>query len=456
MPVAEDRLVEFARVLRGAGVAVSPAETLDAVRVAALVGYADRERLRAGLSLAMAKSEGDKSVFDACFDRFFSFAPAANESTSPEKPETVPGMGDMPGGGGGGSQPSSELGQLLFADSASLQARLAQAVAEADPSSIRVITQKGLFGRRVMLGMGVESLDEEILAGERAQDPQRRRLASELRRRRDGLREQVIEEINRQFLLHGRLHSEQLREQAMRSVRLDQLSEFRRVRSLVERMARRLASVHSRRRRRALRGQLDARRTLAGSIRHDAVPMDLHWKTRRRDRARVMVVCDVSRSVSAAARFLLMFLYAMNDVLPRVRSFAFASRFGEVTELFERMDSGEAVDEIMRLYGGAGTDYGFMLSQLRTLCEADIDRNTTLIFLGDARANDLPPGQEDLAALRDRARQIFWLNPESRLRWDSGDSVMSVYRPYCRAALPCANLNQLERFVDHLLRDLKN
>lgn len=456
--MAEQVLVSFSKALRGAGVPVSPAETLDAVRVAELLGYRDRARLKAGLAAAMAKTEHDREIFDACFDRFFSFASARVGEGEAEAPatESSPGSGAPVSGSGGqpGGEPDSELGRLLMADEpARLEAELARAASRTGTENIRVITQKGLFARRIMLAMGVEALDQEIFDLEKSGDVADRGLGARLRARRDGLRQQAIEQVNRQFLLHGRETARELREQAMRSVRLEHLAEFREVRSLVEKMARRLAAVHSRRRRRSRRGFLDARRTLTASISRDAVPLNLYWKTRRRDEPRVMVVCDVSRSVSAAARFLLMFLYAVSDVLPKVRSFAFASDFGEVTDLFDSLDSGEAVDQVMQRYGGSGTDYGTMFREFVDQCEAQINRRTTVIFLGDARANDLPPGNEDLARVAQRAARVFWLNPEDRRRWDSGDSVMSLYRPWCRAAMSCANLNQLAAFVDRLLRE---
>lgn len=457
--MADQVLVSFSKVLRGAGVPVSPAETLDAVRVAELIGYRDRARLKAGLAAAMAKSEHDRLLFEACFDQFFSFARAGERKTKRDEAVTaqdLSGAGAVPGGGGGDSagEPASSLGQLLMADDeAAVETALARAASDTGTENIRVITQKGLFARRIMLAMGVEALDQEIFALEREETPAERDLGSRLRARRDRLRDQAIDQVNRQFLLHGRETARTLREQTMREVRLEHLSEFRDVRALVEKMARRLAAVHSRRKRRARRGILDARRTLTTSIRYDAVPLQMHWKRRRRDEPRVMVVCDVSRSVSAAARFLLMFLYAVNDVLPRVRSFAFASDFGEVTELFRSLDSDVAVDEIMHRYGGAGTDYGTMLRGFRAQCEGEINRRTTIIFLGDARANELPAGEGDLAAISARAGRVFWLNPEDRRRWDSGDSVMRLYRPLCRAAMSCSNLNQLAAFVDRLLRE---
>src|SRR5690606_28892758 len=170
-PVAEslmatDTLTEFVKALRGAGVPVSTAETLDALRVAEQLGYTDRGRLKAGLSLALAKTEQDKLRFAHCFDDFFAFArpqvPAPRAVPNAAEPPQG-GSGEFGGGGSGGGMQgfTSELGQMLAqGDEAQLSARMAQAARAAGLWQIRVITQKGLFARRVMREMGADALDE--------------------------------------------------------------------------------------------------------------------------------------------------------------------------------------------------------------------------------------------------------------------------------------------------------
>lgn len=453
-------LTRFIKALRGAGVPVSTAETLDAASVVEQVGFADRARLKTALALTLAKTPQDKAHFARCFDDFFRFAdsvvPPTPAAASPAPPQG--GAGDAGGGGSGaggqgGQGEPSELAQLLAqGDQPALEARLAKAMQTAKVWQIRVITQKGLFARRVMQAMGAQALDEQLMALEQRGDP----AAIPLRAARTALQQQVIEQVNREFLLQARAEGQQLRERAMRDVSLRDLHEFRDVQTLVQRMARRLMASHSRRQQVARRGALDMRRTLAASVRHDGLPLRLHWKTTRRSRAQVVVICDVSSSVAAAARFLLLFLYTVNEVLPRVRSFAFASRFGEVSHFFAGSnDATAAVDQVLAEYAGSGTDYAGMLEQFWRDNESTLTSQTTVIILGDARNNNLPPGQQWLQRISERVRQVLWLNPEGRSRWGSGDSEMPAYLPYCRHALPCRNLAQLERFVDLLLKDLR-
>lgn len=457
-------LTRFIKALRGAGVPVSTAETLDAARVVEQIGFADRARLKTALAITLAKTWPDKLRFSQCFDDFFQFAASAAQPAPAAEPTAPPqgGAGDAGGGGSGAGgqgeqgeqgEPSALAQLLAQGDRAALEARMAQAMQAAKVWQIRVITQKGLFARRVMQAMGAQALDEELLALEQRGDP----AAIPLRAARTALQQQVIEQVNREFLLQARAEGQGLRERAMREVNLRDLHEFRDVQALVQRMARRLMASHSRRQQTARRGTLDMRRTLTASVRHDGLPMRLHWKKTRRTRAQVFVICDVSSSVAAAARFLLLFLYAVNDVLPRVRSFAFASRFGEVSTFFDGSsgDATAAVDQVLAEYAGSGTDYAGMLEQFWCVNEAALNSQATVIILGDARNNNLPPGQQWLQRISERSRQVLWLNPEGRSRWGSGDSEMPAYLPYCRHALPCRNLAQLERFVDLLLKDLR-
>ena len=156
--------------------------------------------------------------------------------------------------------------------------------------------------------------------------------------------------------------------------------------------------------------------------------------------------------MAQVARFLLMFLYSLNEVLPKVRSFAFSGRLGEVTDLFNEKDIEEAITETLREHGGGSTDYGQALLDLEALALDDIDHRTTVIILGDARSNFGNPRSDVLDRIHDRARRVIWLNPEPRGLWDTGDSVMHRFRAHCDRTEVCASLRDLERVVSDLLR----
>jgi uncharacterized protein len=458
------KLTEFVALLRNNGLPVSPPEVQDAAQAIALVGYENRQRFHDVLATTLAKSTAVTAVFDRCFDQFFRFSAAAIEAGSNSQalssPELPPQFGQGNGSGSGGQSGSgqgrsvpgitpSELGELLLSEQESvLSLELAQAIAAADLAAIRVTTQRGLFGRRIMMAMGLTELERELSELDASTLPAAALRAEALRGRRDRLRLRVRDSVDRYF----QLSRQQNRDAIMREVDFSLLREFRDVEGTVRKMARKLITQHRRREKFAARGQLDVRATLRRNVSHDGVLINPQWRRIRKDRPRVMAVCDVSRSVSQHARFLLMFLYSLQEVIPRLRSFAFSSSLHEVTELFESLPLADAADEVMDRYGMGSTDYGRAFADLEKLALADIDKRTTLIILGDARNNN---GDARLDLLREfhlRAKQVIWLNPEAVNRWGSGDSEMLRYRSACSHVHTCRNLAELERVVDRLLK----
>lgn len=460
------RLSEFVQALRGAGLRISPDEAALAMQAVAMLGYDSRQQFHDALSVTLVKDEQHRVAFEDTFVRYFEGQEGRSEAEQTEAAEP-PGMpaalapesmgadvADQVADSEEEASANAALQDLLSSSPEQLQQQMAEAAASMDFTQMQVITQQGLYTRRLLMNMGMGAVDDRIIAlsrGDAASDAR----AEGLREWRGRVREQAASLVRRQFLLHGAAKGRELREQTMRQVAFRDLREFREVKALVRKMARRLASAHQRRMRVAKRGQLDARRTLGRSIRHDGVPASLVWRRKPPHKSRVMVICDVSSSVSDAARFLLQFLYALNDVLPRVRSFAFASRFDEITEDFQRFPPDVAVARVLDRLSGSGTDYGEMLEQFLRRCERELDRHTTVIILGDARNNALPERAELLGQVRRRVKQIWWLNPESRSQWNSGDAVMDRYLPHCRMARRCANLNDLEQVVDGLLGSLR-
>lgn len=455
------KLGEFVGILRKHGLSVSPPEAAEAALAVTLVGYADRERFRRTLAATLAKSQADRLVFEDCFARFFrveaaeAATPAARRSSPPEGMQS--GFGQGQGGGSGGTGggmpvpgiPPSALGEELLApDDNALALHLAQAAASSNIAAIRVLTQRGLFGRRLLMAMGLDDLEREIAALEARGSGAATQRAALLRERLLQLRRRVRETVERSF----RLQREQDRDAVLRETDFALLRESDDVTAVVRRLARKLITRHRRRERLAARGLLDVRATLRRNLAHDGVLVDPRWRRIRKDRPRVLAVCDVSRSVSRHARFLLLFLYSLQEVIPHLRTFVFTSTLHEVTDVFARHDVAAAIDIVMTRHGLGSTDYGRALADLEEQARGAIDRRTTLVFLGDARNNRGEARLDLLRQLRGRARQLVWLNPEERSRWGSGDSEMLRYATACTRAFSCRSLADLERIVDRLLR----
>lgn len=492
-------LTNFIRSLRMADVRISPAETLDAMSTLELVGYKDREFLKHSLALVLPKTVDEKETYNNCFDEFFTFEQISGERAEDLEAEMEEGDGgaDQAGEGGEGAgsgerqpgqpaagrkkkskakkpnnnlyqeeeeddlgpgsmaEPSSELAKLLMSDS---KVELTMAMASAGEAigvrEIQIFTQKGLYARRVMDEMGLGELNREISDLREAPAVPSRRLGQELKRRRDWLREQTRDYVERQFLLNADVSGKKLREELLRKVKLSNIEHrnFRLIQELVYKMAKRLASMHSRRKKVFKRGVLNVPRTLRHNMAYDGAIFDLHWKSVKIDRPKVFTICDVSGSVAAYSRFMLMFLYSLEEVMPKVRSFAFSSDLAEVTELFDRNKIEDAIAKVLRDYSGGSTDYGQAFLDFRKLCMDDVDNRTTIVILGDARNNYGDPHAEVLKEMYDRSKRVIWLNPESRVSWNTGDSEMKRYSAYSHQVDECNSLMHLERVVGNLLR----
>jgi uncharacterized protein with von Willebrand factor type A (vWA) domain len=474
-------LVNFIQVLRSNDVRVSPAETLDAVDVAATLGYADRILLRDGLAMTLAKTPEEEAIFLQCFDRFFSQGlsdfSSGDESqeadTAPDPLDQEAGEGEGEGEGESGQVNAQQsMLQDAAADSPELQALLEtplmQNLLDNDRNQltlamnragervglqqIQMFTQKGQYTRRILDELGEAHIRNAVIELERAESP----ALVPLQRYRDILREQIRDYVEREYLLQAEGKTRQFMDDVLSKTRLNNIEHMylHKVHELVRKMAKKLASRHSRRRRQLKRGQLDMGKTIRKGIPHDGVMFNTYWRRVRKEKPQILAICDVSGSVAAYAKFLLLFLYSLQDVLPKVRSFAFSSHLGEVSSYFDEHPVEKAIELVNWKYGGA-TDYGNSLLDFARLALDDINSNTTVIILGDARNNNGDPKLEILQGIYQRCRQLIWLNPESRRAWGSGDSEMLRYQSACHFTAECNNLKQLERIVDQLLKSTR-
>ena len=488
----ERTLTSFIGALRNADVRISPAETLDALSAVELAGYQNREFLKNTLSLVLPKTFDEKEIFDNTFDQFFAFddistkGEAKSDAPDEEQEEAGEGQGGGQGLGQGGnaqaqhrdrarkpkgspgdpeedqqighgavSEAESELGQLLMRnDRVELNVRVAQAALDVKLQEIQVFTQKGLYTRRIMEQLGLAELQREINSKRKSEHLPERRLSQELKRRQELFREQVRDYVEKQFLLHADAQGLKLREELLRKVKLSNVEHrnFRLVQEIVYRMAKKLVAMHSLRKKVTKRGVLNVPRTLRHNMSYDGHIFDLRWKSVKIDRPRVFAICDVSGSVANYARFMLMFLYSLDEVMPKVRSFAFSSDLAEVTELFERNSLEDAIAKVLRDFGGGSTDYGQALIDFKKKCINEIDNRTTIIILGDARNNYGEARQELLKEMYDRCKRLIWLNPEPRNSWNVGDAIMRNYTPYVHQAEECNSLMHLERVVSNILK----
>jgi uncharacterized protein with von Willebrand factor type A (vWA) domain len=446
-----DTLHRFFRAARGAGVRISPAESIDAMRAAAEVGLTDRGILRDALLLTMAKSGEEKAALAACFDTFFTHpdfdAPSAanddeiGEGASESETDAAAGIAS--------AQDSTELGSLaqmlLAQDRAAIAAALSNASNAAGLTDIRVFTQRGLFASRVLEQLGIAQLRDDIDALTTRNPADAERLATAL----GSLRETVSEMVAQALLLYGREEKEALRNEILRNAPMARLEQrqIAQMRVLIRQIARRLRERFSKPRKRQRRGHLDVRRTIRRNAAWGGVPFMTAWKRRHRDKPKIVAICDVSGSVAQVSDFFLLLIHSLHEVVSDVRSFAFSGNLIEVSEVLEKNKPEEAMKQIMSSVGYGSSDYGRSFVDFEKGFMSAITAQTTVIVLGDARSNNLDPRADILRRIGERSKRLVWLNPEGRMGWGFGDSEMPRYATFCNVVRQCATAQQLERAV---------
>lgn len=468
----ESPLLEFISVLRKNRVRISTAETLDAMEVAATVGYGDRTLLRSALAATLAKSEQEKHIFRDCFDRFFDAFPdseqepvdseATDDSASDTDTQEEADSGIDDGAAGEVAYDADvdavmnqdRLQQIMEAEGDSLAASMSRAADAVGLSNMRFNTQKGRFTMRMMDAMGVDAIDAAQVRLRELSTPTADEARMELEARRENLREQVADYVERRFLLNDNFEGRQLREENLRNTRLSALDRrhIGDMNELVRKLAKKIASKHRRRQHKDKRVRLDIPRTLRRNMAYGGIPFHLYWKRVRKDQPKIFVLCDLSGSVATYSRFLLLFLYSLNDVVPNIRSFVFATRCSEATELFDQEPAATAIESAYKRWGLGSSDYGQSLVDFMELAGSDLDNNSTVIILGDGRCNGGDPRIDIMQQIYARSKLVLWFNPEAKTHWYTGDSEIRRYQTACHYVAVCNSLAKLERLVDHMLK----
>jgi hypothetical protein len=439
-------LLAFAEDLREEGVAVGTSEILDTFEVLEHVPWSDQADFKDAIAATLAKSPEDRRVFELVFDRFF-FRAAEAEAARRRITE----------GGGRGSEGEAEI------NLETLRQQIAAALRDGSDGAMRDLARLAIAAFGEGQGSGVLGVDVQRIRralGLRAEpqpdlpedDPRRHGTPREqLRRFEQHLRRELERAmIERTASLPPKRPLNEL-DRALPTGPIQDLAAVHRVVALLKR---RLATQGHELKGRKRYAHVDMRRTMRASLETGGVPITLKYRPRRPRRPEIFVLCDVSTSVTSASTFFLSVLHALHDAFRKLRSFVFIERISEVTEVFERERDFRAASEAISKDAGVAdisgyTDYGRVWEEFLAEIEDELHPRATVIVLGDARTNGRPPRDDLFAAITARAGRTFWLNPEPRLYWNYGDSVISAYEKHC-IAFECWRTDQLEEFVKAL------
>jgi len=431
-----DVLTGFVAELRAAGLPVSLTESLDAAEAVHHVPLEDREALKYALAATLVKSATHWKAFETAFEVYFALRGSQYEidtddgaaTNRPDENGEMPpgdGQGRQGGGGGEGLSPE-ELAEMLYralmnANEAQIAALARQAVARFAGMEPGRPVGGTYYLYRTLRNLDLDGVLERLMDQARRDAPQglthlEERLAQdEFQSRLDRLRKEIEDEIRRKLV------ADRGTEALARSLRkplpedIDFMhatrEELASLRRAIAPLTRKLAVRLARKRRHGRKGALDFRSTMRHSLSTGGVPVDPQFRYPRPAKPEIIVIADISGSVAAIHR-----INTEADVV----------------------------------WVDGHSDYGHALSVFWDRWGDEITPRASVLLLGDARNNYHATQSWVVQEIRHRARHVYWLNPEPRAYWDTGDSVVGEYAVHCDEVFECRNLRQLERFVSEL------
>ncbi|MDH3681287.1 MAG: VWA domain-containing protein [Acidimicrobiia bacterium] len=475
-----DLLEGFVTELRNAGLPVSLSENIDAAEAVRHVPLDDRNAFKYALAATLVKNNSHWRTFETLFEVYFSlrgkeYMLDGDEDGDPlgdlDLDEGQEGEGDGSGQGGGEGLTPEELAELLY-----------QALLRGDDTLMRAIARQAVKryagmepGRpvggtyylyRTLRNLDLDGILDRLMQQSREDAPdgltpfEERLEQDEFEARIEKLRKEIEAEIRRRLVADrgAEAMAKTLRKPLPEDVDFMHASreEMTALRRAIYPLTRKLAVRLARKRRHKRKGPLDFRSTVRHSLSYGGVPAEPKFKHPRPAKPEIFVIADISGSVAAFARFTLHLVYAISNQFSRVRSFVFIDGLDEVTEFFEGVDDiTEAIHRVNTeadvVWVDGHSDYGHALEVFWENYGKEVGPKTTVMILGDAR-NNYHASQSWIAKeIQHRARKLFWLNPEPRAYWNTGDSIVGDYGAYCDGTFEVRNLRQLERFVDNLV-----
>jgi uncharacterized protein with von Willebrand factor type A (vWA) domain len=472
-------LAGFIQELREAGLPVSLTENLDAMEAIKHIPLEDREAFKYALAATLVKNNTHWRSFETVFEVYFSLRGKEyliDQGDERDERDGAAGdadAGDQPmqgQGGAGGRMSNEELAEMLYralmrGDEAMMRAIARQAVERFAGMEPGRPVGGTYYLYRTLRNLDLDNLFERLMEHSREESPEplspleERLEADEYQHRLEQMKQEVEAEIRRRLVADRGVEAmaKTLRKPLPEDVDFMHASreEMANLRKAIYPLTRRLAVRLARKRRHGRKGPLDFRNTVRHSLSYGGVPAEPKFRFPRPAKPEIMVIADISGSVAAFARFTLHLVYAISSQFSKVRAFVFIDGLDEVTRFFEGVeDIADAVHRVNTeadvVWVDGHSDYGHAFEVFWKEYGKDVGPKTSVMILGDARNNYHSSQSWVIKEIRHKARHVFWLNPEPRSYWDTGDSIVSEYGVHCDGVYECRNLRQLEGFVERL------
>ncbi|MCU1368412.1 MAG: hypothetical protein JWL72_3985 [Ilumatobacteraceae bacterium] len=475
-----DLMAGFVTELRNAGIPVSLTENLDAMEAVQHIPIEDREAFKYALAATMVKNNSHWRAFETVFEVYFSLRGPEyklvdgdsdiDEMWREMQEQAQQADGKAAGGGGMDSLTPEEMMNLLM-----------QALKNGDQGMMRALAKQAVQrfagmepGRpvggtyylyRTLRNLDLEGMQDKLMEASRQEvggelTPLEERLEKdEFDSRIEQFKKEIEAEIRRRLVADrgAEAMAKTLRKPLPEDVEFMHASrdEMQALKKSLYPLTRKLAARLTRKRRHGRKGPLDFRNTVRHSLSTGGVPIDPKFKYPRPSKPELVVIADISGSVAAFARFTLMLVYALQGQFSKVRSFVFIDGIDEVTDYFKNTeDIQEAIHRVNTeadvVWVDGHSDYGHAFEVFWDKWGKEISPKTTVLLLGDARNNYHASQSWVIKSIRQKARHVYWLNPEPKSYWNTGDSIVGDYGSHTDGVFECRNLRQLESFVEKL------
>ncbi|OHD70280.1 MAG: hypothetical protein A2W19_07270 [Spirochaetes bacterium RBG_16_49_21] len=448
----ESKLYDFIDVLRDATIAISADEVLSLFTALPHIQILEKNAFKQTLKTCLIKDYTDIPIFDKCFDDFFSFkndaqAEVVGAFRELSSREIIQDTG----------MPHDQVTALEKSLADFLDSLPGNLIFEKSPEELVSIFLEEMANSDSSGGMGM------MLFNFRGRNPAGRQkggFGDERMREQYGRIANAVEGMMRGRLSRNTTGAQiREREEYLLNKPIYQITpeEIKEMRDLIRRLGQKLKNRISLRKKRVKHGGIDIKRTLRTSLQYGGVPFKIFSKDRKIERPRLVVLCDISGSVNQYSRFMLLLTYTLQSLFSKVRSFAFISKIVEITPLFMEMDPERALNSIFtdtNFTYGWGSSYGRCFEQFVSDHSDSLTSKTTVLILGDGRNNYQDPGLRAFITIKERSRNLFWLNPDRRHLWSWADSIADLYAQYCDKMKEVNNFLDLSEFIDKLFIDL--
>ena len=476
-----DLLSGFIVELRNAGLPVSLTENLDAMEAIMHIPLEDREAFKYALGATLVKNHAHWRSFETVFEVYFSLRGPeyaidgtgdgnADIDEFMRQMQNLQGQGEGKGGGTMDGLTPEELMNILMnalmnGDQAMMRALAKQAVQRFAGMEPGRPVGGTYYLYRTLRNLDLDGMLDKLMEASRQQvggeltNLEERLERDEYQDRIEKFKQEVEAEIRRRLVADrgAEAMAKTLRKPLPEDVEFMHASrdEMQHLKKALQPLTRKLAARLARKRRHGRKGPLDFRNTVRHSLAYGGVPAEPKFKYPRPAKPELIVVADISGSVAAFARFTLMLVYAISNQFSKVRAFVFIDGIDEVTDYFRQTeDISEAIHRINTeadvIWVDGHSDYGHAFEVFWDKWGKEIGPKSTVMLLGDARNNYHASQAWVIKEMRAKARHVYWLNPEPKSYWNTGDSIVGEYGTFTDGVYECRNLRQLEAFVEKL------